>query len=141
MLGWSWKFPQINIGTSKVGGTNQNYYCLTLNTIILGVINNSLLYVLLLLNVLFFDCLRFQEIAGGLDSSLTGPIKPVESEGKTQKLLLKQSIKLLESLKICWSDDVLVFSHSDKFLRLSLQLLARLVFSPLSITILLILLL
>ncbi|KAF3328523.1 conserved oligomeric Golgi complex subunit 2-like protein [Carex littledalei] len=76
-------------------------------------------------NVDVYFSLRFQEIAGGLDSSLTGPIKPVESEGKTQKLLLKQSIKLLDSLKTCWSDDVLVFSHSDKFLRLSLQLLSR----------------
>jgi hypothetical protein len=76
-------------------------------------------------NVDVYFSLRFQEIAGGLDSSLTGPIKPFESEGKTQKLLLKQSIKLLESLKTCWSDDVLVFSHLDKFLRLSLQLLSR----------------
>jgi hypothetical protein len=100
------------------------------------VINRLLIIALFLLDMLLFNCLRFQEIAGGLESSLAGPIKPIESEGTTEKLLLKQSIKLLESLKICWSDDVLVFSHSDKFLRLSLQLLARLAyFSLLSIKI------
>ncbi|KAJ4752312.1 Conserved oligomeric Golgi complex subunit 2 [Rhynchospora pubera] len=76
-------------------------------------------------NVGVYFSLRFQEIAGTLDSSLTGPIKPIESRAETQKLLLKQSIQLLESLKTCWSDDVLVFSHCDKFLRLSLQLLSR----------------
>ncbi|KAJ3703523.1 hypothetical protein LUZ61_007228 [Rhynchospora tenuis] len=76
-------------------------------------------------NVGVYFSLRFQEIAGTLDSSLTGPIKPIESREETQKLLLKQSIQLLESLKTCWSDDVLVFSHCDKFLRLSLQLLSR----------------
>ncbi|KAJ4818557.1 Conserved oligomeric Golgi complex subunit 2 [Rhynchospora pubera] len=76
-------------------------------------------------NVGVYFSLRFQEIAGTLDSSLTGPIKTIESREETQKLLLKQSIQLLESLKTCWSDDVLVFSHCDKFLRLSLQLLSR----------------
>ncbi|KAJ4752405.1 oligomeric golgi complex subunit-like protein [Rhynchospora pubera] len=76
-------------------------------------------------NVGVYFSLRFQEIAGTLDSSLTGPIKPIKSRKETQKLLLKQSIQLLESLKTCWSNDVLVFSHCDKFLRLSLQLLSR----------------
>lgn len=72
--------------------------------------------------------LRFQEIAGGLDSALTATISPVgmnENQMKQKTLLLKQSIKLLESLHSCWSDEVLVFSHSDKFLRLSLQLISR----------------
>ncbi|KAJ1685217.1 hypothetical protein LUZ63_016607 [Rhynchospora breviuscula] len=76
-------------------------------------------------NVGVYFSLRFQEIAGTLDSSLTGPIKPIESREETQKLLLKQSIQLLESLKTCWSNDVLVVSHCDKFLRLCLQLLSR----------------
>jgi hypothetical protein len=69
---------------------------------------------------------RFQEIAGGLDSTLTNTFSPTglnEAQGKP--LLLKQSIKLLESLDSCWSDEVLVFSHCDKFLRLSLQLISR----------------
>ncbi|KAJ4752398.1 Conserved oligomeric Golgi complex subunit 2 [Rhynchospora pubera] len=76
-------------------------------------------------NVGVYFSLRFQEIAGTLDYFLTGPIKPIKSREETQKLLLKQSLKLLESLKTCWSDDVLVFSHCDKFLSLSLQLLSR----------------
>ncbi|XP_062213020.1 conserved oligomeric Golgi complex subunit 2-like isoform X1 [Phragmites australis] len=79
-------------------------------------------------NVGVYFSLRFQEIAGGLDSALTATISPVgmqENQGKPKALLLKQSIKLLESLQSCWSDEVLVFSHSDKFLRLSLQLISR----------------
>ncbi|OAY80434.1 Conserved oligomeric Golgi complex subunit 2 [Ananas comosus] len=68
------------------------------------------------------------EIAGGLDSALSGNIVPVEIHGNeenTQTLMLKQSGKLMESLRLCWSDDILVFSHCDKFLRLSLQLISR----------------
>lgn len=77
-------------------------------------------------NVGVYFSLRFQEIAGGLDSTLTNTFSPTglnEAQGKP--LLLKQSIKLLESLDSCWSDEVLVFSHCDKFLRLSLQLISR----------------
>lgn len=79
-------------------------------------------------HVSVYFSLRFQEIAGGLDGALTATISPVgvnENQTKQKPLLLKQSIKLLESLQSCWSDDVLVFSHSDKFLRLSLQLISR----------------
>lgn len=75
-----------------------------------------------------FNCIRFQEIAGGLDSALSGNIVPVEIHGNeenTQTLVLKQSRKLMESLLLCWSDGILVFSHCDKFLRLSLQLISR----------------
>jgi hypothetical protein len=69
---------------------------------------------------------RFQEIAGGLDSTLTNTFSPTGlNEAQQKPLLLKQSIKLLESLDSCWSDEVLVFSHCDKFLRLSLQLISR----------------
>ncbi|CAM0146670.1 unnamed protein product [Urochloa decumbens] len=77
-------------------------------------------------NVGVYFSLRFQEIAGGLDSTLTNTISPAEMNAAQGKLLLlKQSIKLLESLQACWSDEVLVFSHCDKFLRLSLQLISR----------------
>ncbi|KAL6909387.1 hypothetical protein ACP4OV_001668 [Aristida adscensionis] len=79
-------------------------------------------------NVGVYFSLRFQEIAGGLDSALTNTVNPAgmnDTQGKPRMLLLKQSIKLLESLQSCWSDEVLVFSHSDKFLRLSLQLISR----------------
>ncbi|CAA6669703.1 unnamed protein product [Spirodela intermedia] len=74
--------------------------------------------------------LRFQEIAGNLDSSLAEPtITPVPdllpAQANSQGLVLKQSIALLESLKACWKDDVLVISCSDKFLRLFLQLISR----------------
>lgn len=79
-------------------------------------------------HVSVYFSLRFQEIAGGLDGALTATISPVgvnENQMKQKTLLLKQSIKLLESLQSCWSDDVLIFSQSDKFLRLSLQLISR----------------
>ncbi|OEL31588.1 Conserved oligomeric Golgi complex subunit 2 [Dichanthelium oligosanthes] len=69
---------------------------------------------------------QWNEIAGGLDSTLTNTISPpATNEAQGKRLLLKQSIKLLESLQSCWSDEVLVFSHCDKFLRLSLQLISR----------------
>lgn len=79
---------------------------------------------------LYLQCLRFQEIAGCLDSVLTtSSLVPVQNsdsgEANYQDLTLKQSVTLLESLRSCWREDVLVLSCSDKFLRLSLQLLSR----------------
>lgn len=81
-------------------------------------------------NLGVYFSLRFQEIAGALDSALNAPNLVVaqislNEDGKIPALTLKQSITLLESLRACWSEDVLVLSCSDKFLRLSLQLLSR----------------
>ncbi|KAJ8538774.1 hypothetical protein K7X08_030070 [Anisodus acutangulus] len=78
-------------------------------------------------NVGVYFSLRFQEIAGALDSALSvAGLVPVGSdERKPQDLILKQTTSLLECLRSCWRDDVLVLSCSDKFLRLSLQLIAR----------------
>ncbi|XP_004515820.1 conserved oligomeric Golgi complex subunit 2 [Cicer arietinum] len=81
-------------------------------------------------NLGVYFSLRFQEIAGSLDSVLTtSSLVPVQNldPGKTnyQDLTLKQSVTLLESLRFCWREDVFVLSCSDKFLRLSLQLLSR----------------
>ncbi|GKV09200.1 hypothetical protein SLEP1_g20741 [Rubroshorea leprosula] len=80
-------------------------------------------------NIGVYFSLRFQEIAGSLDSALTLPsLVPVHSshsDENSQDLTLKQSITLLESLRSCWTEDVLLISCSDKFLRLSLQLLSR----------------
>lgn len=81
-------------------------------------------------NVGVYFSLRFQEIAGALDSALMmAAITPVQNlhsnEGNSQELTLKQSVSLLENLRTCWKEDVLVLSCSDKFLRLSLQLLSR----------------
>lgn len=81
-------------------------------------------------NVGVYFSLRFQEIAGSLDSALLVPtLTPLEmshdNRGKHQELTLKQSVTLLESLRSCWRGDVLLLSCSDKFLRLSLQLLSR----------------
>lgn len=74
--------------------------------------------------------LRFQEIAGALESVLAAtslvPLHNVHSrEGNSLDLTLKQSATLLECLESCWREDVVVLSYSDKFLRLSLQLLSR----------------
>ncbi|KAL7099260.1 hypothetical protein ACP275_09G072100 [Erythranthe tilingii] len=73
--------------------------------------------------------LRFQEIAGALDSALmtTTLLRSQNSSNQeySQSLALKQSISLMDCLRSCWRDDVLVLSCSDKFLRLFLQLLSR----------------
>ncbi|KAF5932963.1 hypothetical protein HYC85_029134 [Camellia sinensis] len=81
-------------------------------------------------NVGVYFSLRFQEIAGALDSALAGaslvPIQTSHSERRnSQDLTLKPSVTLLECLKSCWREDVVVLSFSDKFFRLSLQLLSR----------------
>ncbi|KAG6753203.1 hypothetical protein POTOM_043250 [Populus tomentosa] len=81
-------------------------------------------------NVGVYFSLRFQEIAGALDSALaTTSLIPVHNSpsgnGSSQDLTLKQSVTLLESLRSCWREDFLILSCSDKFLRLTLQLLSR----------------
>ena len=85
---------------------------------------------------------RFQEIAGALDSALTSPSLVFIQDSDLDKrsspnLILRQSATLLESLRSCWEEDVLVFSAADKFLRLTLQLLSRFVkFQPLKLSML-----
>ncbi|XP_010464008.1 PREDICTED: conserved oligomeric Golgi complex subunit 2-like [Camelina sativa] len=81
-------------------------------------------------NVGVYFSLRFQEIAGGLDSALTSSSLVFIQDSDSDKpsspnLMLRQSVTLLESLRSCWKEDVLVFSAADKFLRLTLQLLSR----------------
>lgn len=81
-------------------------------------------------NIGVYFSLRFQEIAGSLDSALiAGSLVPVQKlpsgPGNSQDLILKQSVTLLESLRSCWREDVFILSCSERFLRLSLQLLSR----------------
>ncbi|KAJ6339598.1 hypothetical protein OIU77_007534 [Salix suchowensis] len=81
-------------------------------------------------NVGVYFSLRFQEIAGALDSALAATsLIPVHNSHSghqnSQDLTLRQSVTLLESLRSCWREDVLIFSCADKFLRLTLQLLSR----------------
>ncbi|XP_028052219.1 conserved oligomeric Golgi complex subunit 2-like [Camellia sinensis] len=81
-------------------------------------------------NVGVYFSLRFQEIAGALDSALTvTSLVPIQNSHKggehSQDLTLKPSVTLLDCLRSCWREDVLVLSCSDKFLRLSLQLISR----------------
>ncbi|KAG0489863.1 hypothetical protein HPP92_006726 [Vanilla planifolia] len=81
-------------------------------------------------NIGVYFSLRFQEIAGALDSSLADAnITLVEDSHRNRDcqvtLTLKQSFALLESLRTCWSEEVFIFTCSDKFFRLSLQLLSR----------------
>lgn len=77
--------------------------------------------------VIDFDDIRFQEIAGALDSALSSAtLVPVQNPSPDEgNLTLKQSVTLLNSLRCCWKEDVLILSCSDRFLRLSLQLLSR----------------
>ncbi|KAI9174733.1 hypothetical protein LWI28_022056 [Acer negundo] len=81
-------------------------------------------------NIGVYFSLRFQEIAGALHSALiAASLAPIHNshsdEGQPPLLTLKQSETLLESLRSCWREDVFLLSCSDKFLRLSLQLLSR----------------
>lgn len=77
-------------------------------------------------NIGVYFSLRFQEIAGSLDSALVGSgLVPVQKLDSEQGMTLKQSVTLLECLRSCWKEDVLVISISDKFLRLTLQLISR----------------
>ncbi|OWM65486.1 hypothetical protein CDL15_Pgr009076 [Punica granatum] len=78
-------------------------------------------------NLGVYFSLRFQEIAGALDFALSSTsLVPVQNQSPDGgNLTLKQSLTLLDSLRSCWKEDVLILSCSDKFLRLSLQLLAR----------------
>ncbi|KAH7858795.1 hypothetical protein Vadar_028170 [Vaccinium darrowii] len=81
-------------------------------------------------NVGVYFSLRFQEIAGSLDSALAvASLVPIQisHSGKenSQNLTINQSATLLECLMSCWRVDILVLSCSDKFLRLSLQLISR----------------
>ncbi|XP_024924466.2 conserved oligomeric Golgi complex subunit 2 isoform X2 [Ziziphus jujuba] len=81
-------------------------------------------------NLGVYFSLRFHEIAEALNSALESTsLVPVHNEhsgqGNSQNLTLKQSVTLLNSLKSCWREDVLILSCADKFLRLSLQLLSR----------------
>ncbi|KAK6924690.1 COG complex component, COG2, C-terminal [Dillenia turbinata] len=80
-------------------------------------------------NVGVYFSLRFQEIAAALDSALTGGLVPIQNSDSdlenSKDLTLKQSDALLESLRSCWREDVFILSCSDKFFRLSLQLLSR----------------
>ncbi|KAF2311467.1 hypothetical protein GH714_024072 [Hevea brasiliensis] len=84
-------------------------------------------------NIGVYFSLRFQEIAGALDSALAATSLVLiqnshSGRGNLQDLSLKQSATLLESLRSCWREDVHILLCSDKFLRLSLQLLASLSF-------------
>ncbi|GER31966.1 conserved oligomeric Golgi complex subunit [Striga asiatica] len=73
--------------------------------------------------------LRFQEIAGALDSALMATsLQPSQNSSKqdfSQRLVLQQSVAFMDCLRSCWRDDVLLIACSDKFLRLFLQLLSR----------------
>ncbi|KAL0429600.1 UNVERIFIED_CONTAM: Conserved oligomeric Golgi complex subunit [Sesamum radiatum] len=72
--------------------------------------------------------LRFQEIAGALDSALTTTtLIPSQSSSSDQEHSSHTLVlySLMESLRLCWRDDVFILSCSDKFLRLFLQLLSR----------------
>ncbi|KAL9677212.1 hypothetical protein QQ045_005440 [Rhodiola kirilowii] len=80
-------------------------------------------------NIGAYFTLRFQEIAGGLDAALMmASLTPVQNSSDSMgltDLTLKQSVALHDSLRGCWRDDVFIISCSDKFLRLTLQLLSR----------------
>ncbi|KAG0568570.1 hypothetical protein KC19_6G029700 [Ceratodon purpureus] len=80
-------------------------------------------------NLQIYFTLRFQEIAQSLDQALAGPSVAQRGLAKAGEnslgLALSSSCTLWECLQRCWQDDVYIDAISDKFLRLTLQLLAR----------------
>ncbi|GBG89774.1 hypothetical protein CBR_g49627 [Chara braunii] len=82
-------------------------------------------------NLSVYFTLRFQEIAGALDTALpSGSLTeaqggPVKVENDTSEFLLHSSAVLWKSLQRCWHDDVFIPTVADKFLRLTLQLISR----------------
>eukprot|EP00177_Eucheuma_denticulatum_P008769 GFKZ01015923.1.p1 GENE.GFKZ01015923.1~~GFKZ01015923.1.p1 ORF type:complete len:766 (-),score=122.52 GFKZ01015923.1:784-3081(-) len=78
--------------------------------------------------------LRFQEVTSKFDEVLEhGPAAVDRGEGvretvgllRTDMYLAESSVSLVKSLKRCWAEDVFLLSLTHRFLRLSLQLLAR----------------
>lgn len=76
-------------------------------------------------NLGVYFTLRFQEIAGALDGALSATTLQRPDTTRSSGLVLSASEALLGCLQKCWQDDVFVLSLSDKFLGLTLQLLAR----------------
>ncbi|KAJ7556196.1 hypothetical protein O6H91_05G073700 [Diphasiastrum complanatum] len=84
-------------------------------------------------NLGVYFTLRLQEIAGSLESALaTSVISPIEVGRTLPKdgdlgpgFILQISATLWECLQRCWEDDVHILSASDKFLKLTSQLLSR----------------
>ncbi|EFJ16858.1 hypothetical protein SELMODRAFT_115746 [Selaginella moellendorffii] len=72
-------------------------------------------------NLPAYFTLRFQEIASSFDQTLTEGLKRCQESD----FAFKSSDKLLECLQRCWDENVFVSSLSDKFLKLSLQLISR----------------
>jgi len=68
--------------------------------------------------------LRFQEIAGALDKALAGnPM--VKSQGPDPQFALEVTGVVWQRMQQCWAADTYLPALSDRFLRMSLQLVAR----------------
>lgn len=82
-------------------------------------------------NLGVYYTLRFQEIAGALDTALATTTFASMSQGDTKKedvslgLALQPSAVLWDCLQRCWQEDVFIKAVSDKFFKLTLQLLSR----------------
>ncbi|CAM6106737.1 unnamed protein product [Calypogeia fissa] len=82
-------------------------------------------------NLGVYYTLRFQEIAGALDTALATPLAtPAQGDAKNEEdvslgLALQPSAVLWDCLQRCWQDDVFIKAVSDKFFKLTLQLLSR----------------
>lgn len=82
-------------------------------------------------NLGVYFTLRFQEIAQSLDTALSAPTPSPIHVGSSRAadgslgLALQSSVTLWECLQRCWKEGVYIEAVSDKFLRLTLQLLSR----------------
>ncbi|KAG6547153.1 hypothetical protein Mapa_011405 [Marchantia paleacea] len=82
-------------------------------------------------NLGVYYTLRLQEIAGALDTAVTTTVStPAQGvvnydEDGSLGLALHPSSVLWDCLQRCWQEDVFIKAVSDKFLKLTLQLLSR----------------
>jgi hypothetical protein len=78
-----------------------------------------------------------QEIAQSLDTALSAPTPSPIHVGSSRAadgslgLALQSSVTLWDCLQRCWKEGVYIEAVSDKFLRLTLQLLSRFTYKAL----------
>ncbi|GAQ80959.1 brefeldin A-sensitive Golgi protein-like [Klebsormidium nitens] len=82
-------------------------------------------------NLPAYFSIRFQDIAESLDKVLIAPVAPLAHPSPVRgpdgrlSLALQPSAVLWDSLQRCWKDDIYIPTAADRFLRLTLQLVAR----------------
>jgi len=75
-------------------------------------------------NLTIYFQLRFQEIAGQLESSLNNTVQ-ITNTSQSSEFVLSCSATLWDCLLQCWSQEIYLSSLGHRFFRLSMQLITR----------------